>query len=544
MTVNNLNADLKFHSDARLSMIEGVEILAEAVSVTLGPKGKNVAISYPDARPHLTKDGVTVANSINLKEPYQNLGCQIVKEAAQRSADVAGDGTTTSTVLAAELLREGHRLLETGYDSKDVINGFELACDAVLSGLEDQKIDLSDSEQLRSVATISANGEKQIGDIIAKAIEKVGVDGPISVENARGFKTHLETVEGTVIDRGYLSPYFSTDQTKGIAELLNPLVFIYNQTITTAKTILPILERAAAQNRSLLIVANDVTSEALKTLVLNKMKGALSVCAIKAPEFGAARTQALQDLAAVCGGEVVVVDIEKDNSSLIDDVLGEAEKVVISKNASMFIGTKTDTNTLQKRVEECSGEISKGTLSDADLSVYKRRLRRMSSGVAIIRVGGATEVEMLERKDRIDDALCASRAAKKSGIQPGGGSALVHASKQASRKKIKGESDSFLAGYTTFLRACQSPLRQISKNAGEVPEIILQKVQKSNAYHGYDASSGTFGNMIEMHIVDPHEVVVSSLTHATSVACNILSIGCAVSLEETEEEKLGLIEEL
>ncbi len=542
--MREFKSDITFHSEARVKMIEGVNTLAEAVSVTLGPKGKNVAIAYPGQRPHLTKDGVTVANAISLKDPYQNLGCQIVKEAAQRSADVAGDGTTTSTVLAASLLIEGHRLLESGYDCKEVLRGFETACESVLQELKSQKIDLDTRGQLESVATISANGESEIGKIISDAIEAVGADGPISVEDARGFQTQLEVVEGTVVDRGYLSPYFSTDQTKNIAELSNPLIFIYNQAISTAKTILPVLEHAASESRPLLIVANDVTSEALKTLVLNKMNGALSVCAIKAPEFGAARTQALQDLAVVCDAQVIAVDFQDSNLEKMKEMLGSAEKVIVDKHGTMFIGTSGDKSKIKSRIEECDDALKNGFLSDSDINIYLRRKRRLSEGVAIIRVGGHTEIEMFERKDRIDDALCASRSAKKSGIQPGGGIALVHASRKASKVKLKNESESFSAAYDAFLKSCTSPIRQIVTNAGDVPEIILQKVQKGSSFLGYDASTGKFGEMIEMNIVDPHEVVSSSLTHATSVACNILSVGCAISLEETKEENLGLIEEL
>ena len=542
--MNNFKADILFQSDARTKIIEGVETLANAVSVTLGPKGKNVAIAYPGQRPHLTKDGVTVANSINLKDPYKNLGCQIVKEAAQRSAEVAGDGTTTSTVLAAALLRDGHRLLETGHDSKEVIRGIETACTQVLQELDATKTAIEEEHQLRSVATISANGEQEIGEIIAKAIETVGADGPISVEDARGFRTSLEIVEGTVVDRGYLSPYFVTDQDRAICELSNPLVFIYNQTLSTAKTILPVLEKAAALNRPLLIIANDVTSEALKTLVLNKMKGAISVCALKAPEFGAARTQALQDLAVVCDAEVVAVDMDSDED--LDKILGNAEKVVVSKVATMFIGTSGDKQKISDRIKSCTNKLETEVLSASDTNLLKRRARRMSEGVAIIRVGGATEIEMYERKDRIDDALCASRAAKKSGIQPGGGVALVYAAKRATKQKPRGTTESFSAGFDAFIKACQSPLRQIVANTGDVPEIVMRKIQRSSPASnlGYDAETGTFGEMLEMNIVDPHEVVVSSLSHATSVASNILSIGCAISLEETEEGKLGLIEEL
>lgn len=538
-------SDLKFHSEARSKMIDGVEKLSNAVSVTLGPKGKNVAISRAGHFPHLTKDGVTVANSINLVDPYENLGCQIVKEAAQRSADVAGDGTTTSTVVSANLLKEGSRLLETGYDAKQVILGIETACSDVLAALEDTRLSLDVYEQLASVATISANGEAEIGKIIADAIQKVGADGPISVENAKGFKTQLEIVEGTVVDRGYLSPYFSTDQTKNIAELEKPLIFIYNQVLSSAKEILPVLEKAASVSRPLLIVANDVTSEALKTLVLNKVKGSISVCAIKAPEFGSARTFAMQDLAVVCGAEVVAVDLSENPLADTSNVLGSSDRVVVDKHGTLFIGTSGDKEKIRERIESCQETLSSSSLSESDESILRRRIRRMSEGVAIIRVGGATEIEMYERRDRVDDALCASRAAKKSGIQPGGGSALVQAAKKCKKRKTSGSTDSFNAGYNSFLKACQAPMRQIVTNAGEVPEIVLRKILKSSTPIGYNASTGEYGDMLEMNIIDPHEVVGSSISHATSVVCNILSIGCAITIQEKDtSEGLGLIEEL
>tara|TARA_Y100000310_G_C20662416_1_gene805498 strand:+ start:130 stop:1758 length:1629 start_codon:yes stop_codon:yes gene_type:complete len=536
---------LVFHSDARSQMIEGVMQLSNAVSVTLGPKGKNVAIIKRGERPHLTKDGVTVANSINLKDAFQNLGCQIVKEAAQRSADVVGDGTTTATVLAASLLQDGHRLLETGNDARQVVMGMEAACHDVLEALEETRVDLDDHEQLISVATISANGEEVVGKIVAEAIEKVGPDGPITVENARGFDTQLEIVEGTIVDRGYLSPYFATDQSRSNAELKKVCIFIYNQVISNAQTILPVLEYAASANRSLLIVSNDVTNEALQTLVLNKMKGALSVCAIKAPEFGNARIQALQDLAVVCGGSVVALE-ESGSLDDLESILGYAEKVIVDKHGTLLIETGGDKVEINDRVKKISEELDQVGLSDSDRGVLNRRMRRMSEGVAIIRVGGRTEVEMYERHDRVNDALCASRSAKKSGLQPGGGCALVHAAKKCSKRKKSFSNEAFSSSYDMFLKVCQSPLRQIVANAGEIPEIVLRKLLRGNATSmGYDVLNDDYGNMFELKIIDPHDVVSSSLKHAVSVACNILLIGCAISIENDEEEGgLGLIENL
>lgn len=539
-------SDLKFQSDARNRIVEGVKKLSEAVSVTLGPKGKNVAIIREGERPHLTKDGVTVANAVNLRDSFENLGCQIVKEAAQRSADVAGDGTTTSTVLAASLLLEGHRLLETGHDPRLVVTGIEDACNEVLSVLDETCIELTTPEMLESVATISANGEESVGKLIADAIEKVGSDGPITVENAKGFETHLDVVEGTVIDRGYLSPYFATDKAKGQAELEKVLILMTSQVLTSAKSILPFLEHAANTNRALLIVANDVSNEAMQTLILNKMKGTLNVCAIKAPEFGNARVSALEDLADVTGGLVLSGEEETSSGSDLSRYLGEADKAVIDKHGTLLMGTSGDKESVTRKIENLREELDSPGLRDNEVGLLNRRIRRLSEGIAIIRVGGNTEGEMFERRDRVDDALCAAKAAKRSGIQPGGGTALMQASRKASKKKVSSESPAYAAGYEALLNACQMPLTQIVKNTGEVPEIVVRKLKRTTKENfGYDARTGQYGDMINLQIIDPHDVVTSSLVHAASVVCNILMIGCAISITETDGGNgLGLLEEI
>jgi chaperonin GroEL len=535
-------SDLKFAEDARLKIISGVNILARAVSVTLGPKGKNVAIFKSGSTPHLTKDGVTVANVISLPDPYENLGAQLVKEAAQRSAEVAGDGTTTATVLAHALLHEGAALISSGMDIRQVCRGMDSAAADICDVLDIAKVDIKSRDELVSIATISANGESRIGELIADALEAVGEEGAISVESARGFDTELDIVEGTVVDRGYLSPYFVTDQSNGTAELQNALVLIYNQTLNTAQSILPALEYAANSNHSLLVIANDVTSEALQTLVLNKMKGSLRVCAIKAPEFGSARAVALQDLAAICGGEVVAIDDAASFKDKLSSCLGTAEKVLVDKNGTVLMGTNKNKEEVANRVQAAKEIIECPTATTSDIQIATRRLRRLSEGIGIVRVGGATEAEMLERKDRIDDALHSARAAKKGGIQPGGGCALVFASSKC--KPAKSESESFKSGYTALLRACSAPLRQIVENAGEVPELVLRRVEKSRKSVGYDAASGKFGDMFDLKIIDPHLVVQSSLQHAVSVASNILLIGCAVVLTSETVNDIGLIEGL
>ena len=535
-------SELKFADDARFKIISGVNILAQAVNITLGPKGKNVAIFKQGSAPHLTKDGVTVANSISLADPFENLGTQLVKEAAQRSAEVAGDGTTTATVLAHALLHEGTSLIVAAMDPRQICKGIERGALDVLDYLKETRIDIESKEELVSVATISANGDSQIGELIANALEAVGHDGAISVESARGFDTELNIVEGTVIDRGFLSPYFVTNQSKGVAELERVKILIYNQTLNTAQSIVPALEYAANSNHSLLIVANDVTSEALQTLVLNKMKGSLNVCAIKAPEFGSARTVALQDLAAVCGGETIAINDTSVFKEKLSECLGYAEKVLVDKNGTVLIDTTKAKDDVLSRINAAKEVMENPTSTKSDIGIARRRLRRLSEGIAIIRVGGATEAEMLERKDRIDDALHAARSAKKGGIQPGGGCALVFA---ATRCKIpKGESESFKAGYSALLRACSSPFRQIVENSGEVPELILRRVERSRKLIGYDSAGNVFGDMFELKIIDPHLVVQSALRHAVSVACNILLIGCAVVLTDTEVDDIGLIENL
>ncbi len=538
----NAVSDLKFDREAQEKIIEGVNSLANAVKVTLGPKGKNVAIFRSGETPHLTKDGVTVANAISLRDPYENLGAQIVKEAAQRSAEVAGDGTTTSTVLAQAILHECIRLIDSGLDARQLCAGIEAAAVDVLNKLEDTRLDIENRQDLVSVASISANGETKIGELIADALESVGDEGAISVEQAKGFETSLEIVEGTVIDRGFLSPYFITDQSKGIAELNRALVLIYNQTLSTAQSILPALEHAARSNHSLFIVANDVTSEALQTLVLNKMKGSLSVCAVKAPEFGAARTVALQDLAAICNGKVIAVD---DSSQLQTDAasfLGYAEKIIVDKHGTVMIGTEKDRESVKERIGSSKEVVESAASSESDIAIAKRRLRRLSEGIGIIRVGGATEGEMLERRDRIDDALHSARAARKEGIQPGGGCALVFAADKC--KVNKANTESFVSGYEALLKACKAPLRQIVLNAGEIPELVLKRVKRGKRLEGYDAASNKFGDMISMQIIDPHLVVNSALQHAVSVACNILLIGCAVYVTNDIVEDFGLIESL
>ena len=536
-------SDLLYESNARSEMVKGVNCLANAVKITLGPKGKNVAIYRDNSVPHLTKDGVTVANSINLREPFQNLGVQLVKEAAQRSAEIAGDGTTTSTVIAQKILNEGVRYLASGLDAREFISGLNTAAENVLEELENTRVEINSQEDLLNVATVSANGDADIGKLIADAIETVGQDGAISIEQARGFETTLEIVDGTVIDRGFLSPYFVTDQAKGVVELERVAVIIYNQTLNTAQSILPALEHAAKSNKSILIIANDVTNEALQTLVLNKMKGALNVCAIKAPEFGSARTVALQDIAAIVGGEVIATDDIDTIKETCVKSMGFCQKIIVDKNGTVLINTSGEEDLIEERTNAVRDDLNSATLSDIERSVCNRRLTRLSKGICVIRVGGATEAEMLEKKDRIDDALHAARAAKKSGTQPGGGTALFHSS--LGLKPPSGKSESFYSGYNVLLSACKEPLKTISKNAGFIPELVIEKLRRKHRDKiGFNALNSNFGDMREFKIIDPHLVVVSSLRHAVSVSANILLVGCSVIITEENSENLGLIEKI
>jgi chaperonin GroEL len=534
---------LSFHSEARERMINGVKQLADAVKVTLGPKGMNVAIVRKGQRPHLTKDGVTVANAINLHDPFENLGCQIVKEAAQRTADVAGDGTTTSTVLAASLLLSGHKLLEAGHDAKQVVAAFQQACHDVTEQLASSRVTLTDHEQLVSIATISANGEERLGRLIAEAIDRVGPDGPITVENAKGFDTKLDFVEGTVLDQGFVSPYFATNQAKGQAELERVLVLCYNSTLSSAHAILPALELAANSNRSMLIIANDYSAEALQALVMNKMKGTIRVCAIKAPEFGNARTVALQDIAAVCGGTVFGADGSNERETFDDATIGHADRVVVDKQGAILIGTRGNKQAVQERLASVQEQLTAPGLSEMESGVLHRRKRRLAEGIAIVRVGGATEADMLERRDRVDDALCASRAARSAGIQPGGGVAMARAAKGALASRKSKRCRTFEAAYESFASCCNEPFKHVVANAGEHPDAILQKLLKrSDPHWGYNVATSEMGNMLDMKVVDPHAVVESCLKHATSVACNVLMIGCAVAVGDDQNDNFGLMD--
>ena len=526
-----IDTNLKFDNDARERLIAGVDKLARAVRVTLGPMGRTVAICKPGYPPRITKDGVTVSNSINLQDRYENMGASLVKEAAQRSAEVAGDGTTTSTVLAQSIIQQGHKLISAGHSINDVVKGFRDANEAVKAELEKTKIPVTDDTVLENVATISANGERELGKLIAQAIKTVGPDGAVSVQEAKGYETKLVIVDGTYIDRGYESPYFVTNAASQICELEDPYILVINDTVASMGSILSVLERTARSGASLLIICNEIGGEAMQALVLNRMKGHMKVCAIKAPEFAGARTTAMQDLVSLCGGKVITNADEKLSPDSLDSVLGRVKKVVISKSSTVLYGIKPD-ETHTNRIEAAKAAMVDPSLSASEQAMAERRLRRLSNGIAVIQVGGATEGEMYERKDRVDDALHAAKAAIREGIQPGGGVALARAKEKVF--KTINVKDSRTAAMVAFLTGLEAPLRQIATNCGQSPDLVVQKALKMSERFGYNGKTNRFGDMFELGIVDPHLVVVSALDHATSVACNLLSIGCIIVQEDID----------
>ena len=527
------DSNLKFDNDARERLISGVEKLTDAVKVTLGPMGKTVAICLPGKAPRITKDGVTVSESITLQDTYENVGASLVKEAARRSAEVAGDGTTTATILACAIIKQGHRLISAGHPVNDVLSGIREASIAVKSELEKSRLLVGNDEEkvLENVATISANGERSLGKLVAEAVRTVGPDGAISVQEAKGYETKMVVVNGTYIDRGYESPYFVTNPATQACELEEPYVFIVNDTISNVGAILPALERVARTGNSLLIVCNDIGGEAMQVLVLNRVKTGLKVCAIKAPEFAGARTTAMQDLASLCGASVLASAEGTLTPERIDSVLGRCTRAVISKTSTVIYGTSPD-DTHAQRVQAAKAGTVDPSSSEQDRAAAERRLRRLSNGIAVIQVGGATEAEMKERRDRADDAIHAVKAALREGIQPGGGVALARAKERALR--LFPVRDGHTASARAFLSAMESPLRQIAFNCGHSPDMVVQKALKMPDNFSYNGKANKFGDMFDIGIIDPHLAVVSALEHSTSVGCNLLSIGCIILQEVTE----------
>lgn len=520
-----------FNQEARQALLKGVNTLSNAVKVTLGPQGQTVAIERRGATPVLTKDGVTVARAINLKDATSNLGVQLVKEAASRTADVAGDGTTTATVLAQAIFSQGMKMITAGSSPMELKHGIDEATSEVVQFLKNLAVVTEDYEVVAQVGTISANGESEIGRLLSDALSKVGRDGVVSVEEAKGYKTTLTVVEGLQIDRGYLSPYFITNQEKMSVELNDPLVLLSNVRIQSMKEILPLLEKVHELGRPLLVISDEVEGDALQAMVVNKLKGILQICAIKAPEFGEARLDYLNDLTALLGGKVVteVSDLKALDFDLTQ--LGSCKRIVASRGNTVFI-SGTDNPALASRIEELRARQADPTVSDDEKLTLRTRIAKLQGGVAVLRVGGATEVELKERKDRVDDALNATQAALEEGIVPGGGVALVRA---ASSLKVPSKIHPDRAlGYSIIKKACEAPLRQIVVNAGKSPDVVLAKVAKSASKVGYDARTDTFGDMLTSGIVDPVKVVRTALENAASVAGTMLTVGCIMVDEDQE----------
>ncbi len=536
---------LAFGDDARDKIAAGVDTLASAVKVTMGPSGQNVVIERPGQPPHLTKDGVTVAHAINLSDRFMNLGAQMVKEAAQRAAEIAGDGTTTATVLAQSMYSNGLRMVAAGFDPTELCRGMADASREVEKQIDLLATPIVGDEDIVHVGTISANGDMSIGALLCDAVNAVGEDGSIAVEEAKGFETSLDIVEGTQIERGYLSPYFVTNQDRMTVELSNPFVLLINKKISSLKEILPVLERVHEEQRPILIVADDVEGEALQGLVVNRLKGTLQVCAIRAPEFGNARMKAFSDLGLLLSCKVYTAADFSAKDPINPDEMGTCKKCTITGGSTLIIAGDSSKTEVEERVRSLRSQLEEPTLSDPEREAISRRISRLSGGIAVIRVGGATEVELRERKDRVEDALCATQAAIEGGVVPGGGVALVRSVKHLDPLEQKGNED-YNCGVRIVKEACLDPLRQIVANTGGAPEVVLEKVSRAKGSKGYDARNEAYVDMLEKGIIDPAKVVKSAVHHASSAARNLLSVGCAMIQDDAEviDEKSALLSRL
>ncbi|MBC8021367.1 MAG: chaperonin GroEL [Methyloceanibacter sp.] len=508
--------EVKFAQDARERMMHGIDILTNAVRVTLGPKGRNVVLEKSFGAPRITKDGVTVAKEIELEDRFENMGAQMVREVASKTSDTAGDGTTTATLLAHAIVREGAKSVAAGANPMDLKRGVELAVNAIIGELKSKAKKVTSSEEIAQVGTISANGDHEIGRIIAKAMQKVGNDGVITVEEAKALETELEVVEGMQFDRGYISPYFITDADKMRVELESPYILINEKKLSNLQSILPLLESVVQSGKPLLVIAEDVEGEALATLVVNKLRGGLKVAAVKAPGFGDRRKAMLQDIAVLTNGQVISEDLGIKLENVTLDMLGRAKKVVITKDDTTIVdgaGKKAD---IEARVAQIKQQIE-DTTSDYDKEKLQERLAKLAGGVAVIKVGGATEIEVKEKKDRVDDALNATRAAVEEGILPGGGVALIRAQKVLD--KLSAANEDQKVGINIVRRAVQAPARQIAENAGEDGAVVVGKIVDKNDYaYGYNAATGEYGDLVKQGVIDPAKVVRTALQDAASVA--------------------------
>ena len=530
--------DVKFGADARERLLRGVDILADAVQVTLGPKGRNVVIDKSYGAPRTTKDGVTVAKEIELADKFENMGAQMVREVASKTNDAAGDGTTTATVLARAIVREGSKAVSAGMNPMDLKRGIEKAVEAVVADLKKRSKKVKSNEEIGQVGMISANGDKLVGDMIAKAMAKVGNEGVITVEEAKSFETELEIVEGMQFDRGYISPYFVTNAEKMIVELEEPYILIYEKKLSSLQPLLPLLESVVQAGRSLVIVAEEVDGEALATLVVNKLRGGLKVAAVKAPGFGDRRKAMLEDIAVVTGSQVISEDLGIKLENVKLDMLGTSKKVRIDKDNTTIIDGAGKKAAILARIAQIKTQI-KDTTSDYDKEKLQERLAKLAGGVAVIRVGGATEVEVKDKKDRVDDALNATKAAVEEGIVPGGGAALLYATKAL--HGLTGENEDQTQGIAIVRRAIQSPIRQIAENSGVEASIVVGRLleQKSNTF-GFDAQAEAYVDLVEAGIVDPTKVVRAALQNAASVAALLITTEAMVAEHPKKESGGGM----
>ncbi len=527
---------LEFDTEARARLKKGVDKLARAVKVTLGPRGRNVVLDRKFGSPTVTKDGVTVAKEVELEDPIENMGAQMVKEVATKTSDLAGDGTTTATVLAQAIFREGLKNVTAGANPMSIRRGIDLAVEKVVEELQGLSVETKGKKEIAQVGAISANNDAEIGELIADAMEKVGKDGVITVEEAKGLETTLETVEGMQFDRGYLSPYFVTDSERMEAVLEDAMVLIHDKKISAMKDLLPVLEKVAQMGKPLLIIAEDIEGEALATLVVNKLRGTLKVCAVKAPGFGDRRKQMLQDIAVLTGGNVISEEVGFKLENAVVGDLGEAKRIVIDKDATTIVDGAGDEDQIKGRIEEIRVAIDKST-SDYDQEKLQERLAKLAGGVAVINVGAATETEMKEKKARVEDALHATRAAVEEGIVPGGGVALVRAMTKLLEFEVANAEEQI--GVDILLRSLSEPLRQIANNAGKEGSIVVERVKEAKDVNfGYNAQTDVYEDLVEAGVIDPTKVTRTALQNAASISSLLLTTECVV-VEEPEEDKGG-----
>ncbi len=524
--------EIKFSDDARHKMVHGVNVLAKAVKVTLGPKGRNVVLEKSFGSPTVTKDGVSVAKEIELKDKFENMGAQMVKEVASQTSDAAGDGTTTATVLAQAILNEGLKGVAAGMNPMDLKRGIDKAVNAAVEELKKLAVPCSDSKSIAQVGAISANNDAEIGKIIADAMDKVGKEGVITVEEGSGLENELDVVEGMQFDRGYLSPYFINNQENMSVEMENPLILIHDKKISNIRDLLPVLEAVAKAGRPLLIIAEDVEGEALATLVVNNMRGILKACAVKAPGFGDRRKAMLEDIAILTGGTVISEELGMSLEKASIEQMGTAKRVVVTKEDTTVIDGAGAKEQIEGRIKQIRAQIDEAT-SDYDREKLQERLAKLAGGVAVIKVGAATEVEMKEKKARVEDALHATRAAVEEGIVPGGGVALVRVRSRI--KDLQGDNHDQSMGVQIALKAMEAPLRQIVENAGEEGSVVYSKVAEGEGNFGYNAATGEYGDMIEMGILDPAKVTRTALQNASSVAGLMITTEAMVAEEPKEE---------